>query len=113
MPALPPQIGWTPAGPGRIDPVPGIPPIEDSKQINIWRCTTGDLWAEEGRSPPMPLGALKGLALFLASNGYILAMINPVPSETVLLSRHPRLLYQVLPLPAAPKADWMLSQPRK
>jgi hypothetical protein len=109
----PNEIGWTPAGPGKVEPLPGHPPIEDSKKITVWRCSDGELWAEEARSPPMSVQVLQHLAVFLATNGYLVAMVSPTRTENVLVSRNKYLNYQLLPLPEDPKGKWLLSQGKK
>lgn len=89
--------GWVLVGQGRLIPVSGNPPPETEKLVKCWRCTTGDLWVEEARSPPETVHTLQQLSVFLHQNGYMVALLPNSSKETVLLSKNTVFRYELLP----------------
>ena len=103
----PKQLTWTPAGMFKVSAQ--IPPgPEPEHTAPCWVSSAGQIWAEELRSPPASRNQEEALRVWLMCHGYGVMVLNPVPSEHVLISIHPMLSYQQVPPQEQKDPSWIV-----
>ena len=98
------QMMWEPVGMGEVSPSEIATKIapESTHKAQLWRCTDGNLWAEEVRSPPVDHKDAVKLVLYLQDNGYRAVVACPSMDYEAVLSWNPRLQYNLLPAKLPP-----------